>query len=127
MVRNFTTEDGSAIACGETASENEQLCRRASQRDIWFHLDGQPSPHVVLQVTAKSGAARDSIHDAQQVVKYFSKAREAPSAKVIFIPAKEVSGSKETKTGSVALKKQPTKVSVVYDEGAMTRLLATKK
>lgn len=99
MVRNFTTEDGSAIACGETAAENEQLCRRAGQRDLWFHLDGQPSPHVLLQVTAKAGASRDAIHDAQQVVKYFSKAREAPSANVFFFLRKRYLGVRKRKLG----------------------------
>lgn len=126
MVRVFLSEDGSTISCGENAAENEKLVRQAKQRDIWFHLDDQPSAHVLLTVTGKKGAARESIHDAQQLCKYFS-ARQASSSRVIYIDAKAVTNPKESKTGSVALKKQPTKVNVVYDESAVERLLATKK
>lgn len=123
MVRRFTTSDGSLLRCGENSSENEALVRGSSQKDLWFHLDGQPSAHVLLSVTGKA-ASRDSVGDALQVVKYFS-ARAAASSRVIFVIAKAVSG-KETKEGTVTLKKQPEKRTVVYDETTMTRLLATK-
>jgi predicted ribosome quality control (RQC) complex YloA/Tae2 family protein len=125
MVRNFVSADGSAIACGETAEENDELCRRAKSRDLWFHLDGQPSAHVILSVTAKAGASRSDIHDAQQVLKYYS-ARGAPSSRVIYVEARAVSGSRETKAGSVTLGRQPTKATVVYDEATCLRLLASK-
>eukprot|EP00173_Palmaria_palmata_P002461 Plantae.Rhodophyta-Palmaria_palmata.ctg25935.p1 GENE.Plantae.Rhodophyta-Palmaria_palmata.ctg25935~~Plantae.Rhodophyta-Palmaria_palmata.ctg25935.p1 ORF type:complete len:125 (+),score=20.38 Plantae.Rhodophyta-Palmaria_palmata.ctg25935:114-488(+) len=123
MVRRFKSADGSLIRCGESASENEALVRGSSQKDLWFHLDGQPSAHVLLSVVGKS-ALRENIADALQVVKYFS-ARSAGSSRVIFVSAKAVSG-KETKEGTVTLKKAPEKRTVVYDEGTMDRLLATK-
>jgi predicted ribosome quality control (RQC) complex YloA/Tae2 family protein len=126
MVRKFTSADGLDIVCGENAGENEQLVRNAKQRDLWFHLETQPSAHVLLSVTGKGPAPRDSIHDAQQICKYFS-AREASASRIIFIEAKAVSNPKESKTGTVELKKQPSKASVVYDESAIQRLLATKK
>jgi predicted ribosome quality control (RQC) complex YloA/Tae2 family protein len=127
MVRIFQTEDGSKIAVGENAAENEELCKRANQRDIWFHLENAPSPHAILSVEGKGGPSRDSIIDAQQLVKYFSKRRDTSSASVIWIEAKFVSGGKEDKLGAVGLKKKPSQALVVFDERTMMRLLATKE
>lgn len=126
MVRAFIASDGSRIEVGENASENEALCKRARQRDIWLHLDNSPSPHAIITVDGKGGPSRDALHDAQQLVKYFSKQRDTAQAHVIYIEAKWVSSGKEDKTGSVSLKKQPTKVTVVYNEETVSRLLANK-
>jgi predicted ribosome quality control (RQC) complex YloA/Tae2 family protein len=126
MVRTFSTSSGATVQVGENAAENENLCKRAKQNDLWFHLDNAPSPHAVLHVETKSGPSREDIHDAQQLTKYFSSLRDAGQANVIYLEAKWVSGSKEDKTGSVALKKAPTRASVVYNEQTITRLLATK-
>lgn len=126
MVRVYQTEDGSVISCGENARENDELVKAAKQRDIWFHLDGQPSAHVLLSVTSKSGASRQSVHDAKQICKYFS-ARQASASRLIYVEAKAVSNAKESKTGSVELKKQPSKATVVCDQSAIDRLLASKK
>lgn len=126
MVRNFTSVDGSKITVGENAAENEELCKSAKQRDLWFHLDGHPSPHAILHVEGKGQPSRDSIHDAQQLVKYFSRMKDVAQVAVIHIEAKWVSGGKESKSGSVSLKKQPTRAVVVYNEETVNRLLRTR-
>ncbi len=74
MVRQFTTESGKTIFVGESAAENQRLCKNAKQNDEWFHLDNGPSPHVILSCGGKP-ASRDDIHDCAQLVKYFSKHR----------------------------------------------------
>jgi predicted ribosome quality control (RQC) complex YloA/Tae2 family protein len=126
MVRTMTTEDGSTIVVGETAGQNEDLVKHATQRDLWFHLDKFPSPHVILKVEGKDGPSRGSIFDAQQIAKYLSKKRDASSAGVIHVEAKFVNGGREDKLGTVALKKKPIQASVVYDEATIKRLLATE-
>jgi predicted ribosome quality control (RQC) complex YloA/Tae2 family protein len=127
MVRTFLTSAGAAVSVGESATENENLCKQARQNDLWFHLDNTPSPHVILSVDGKSGASRDDIHDAQQLTKYYSKLRDVEQAYVIHIEAKWVSSGKEDKTGTVALKKSPTRAGVVYNQQTVTRLLASKR
>ena len=72
MVRTFTTESGKSIQVGENAGENQRLCKEARQNDEWFHLDGGPSPHVILQNQGKP-MTRDEIHDCAQLVKHYSK------------------------------------------------------
>ena len=47
----FTSANaGETIYVGETAEENDELVTRSDARDVWFHLDGHPSPHAVLKV-----------------------------------------------------------------------------
>lgn len=78
-MRSVESSDGLVISVGENATENQNLCKRARQNDLWFHLEGQSSPHAIL--SAREGRAmtdanvRQSIHEASQLVKYFSSAR----------------------------------------------------
>lgn len=74
MVRNFVSDSGKTVWVGESAAENQRLCKIAKQNDEWFHLENGPSPHVILCCGGKS-ASRDDIHDCGQLVKHFSKHR----------------------------------------------------
>lgn len=78
-MKTFTSSDGLKIRVGENAAENQRLCKEARQNDLWFHLDGQSSPHAVLQVAtgkkANASTMRSSIHECQQLVKHFSSAK----------------------------------------------------
>lgn len=78
-MRAFTSGDGLSIRVGENAAENQRLCKEAKQNDLWFHLEGQSSPHAILSVRSgkqgKGNALRSSIHECQQLVKHFSSAR----------------------------------------------------
>lgn len=74
MVRQFTSSGGHAIALGETAAENQELCKRARQNDEWFHLDGAPSPHAILSLGG-TAVTREEVHECAQLVKHFSKQR----------------------------------------------------
>jgi len=133
MVLRFVAADGTPLLVGQTAAENDGLCKRASQLDLWFHLDNQPSPHVILQLSAtvgakKGGASANAITDACQLCKAYSKginARSAQSA-VIYIEAKHVGkGKEDPKTGQVQLSKAPLRRLVGTDEAALARLRAT--
>lgn len=79
IMRTFTSSDGLAIRVGENAVENQRLCKEAKQNDLWFHLEGQSSPHAILSVgsgkAGKSSGIRTSLHECQQLVKHFSSAR----------------------------------------------------
>eukprot|EP00566_Odontella_aurita_P024859 CAMPEP_0113559594 /NCGR_PEP_ID=MMETSP0015_2-20120614/18980_1 /TAXON_ID=2838 /ORGANISM="Odontella" /LENGTH=95 /DNA_ID=CAMNT_0000461241 /DNA_START=272 /DNA_END=556 /DNA_ORIENTATION=+ /assembly_acc=CAM_ASM_000160 len=95
MVMSFLAEDGTPLLVGQNAQENDLLCRRASQLDLWFHLDNRPSPHVILQLSARTGAKKgdaspDAIRDACQLVKHHSRGRDrrSPESAVIYIEAK---------------------------------------
>lgn len=129
MMRNFTSSDGLTIHMGENAAENQQLCKEARQNDIWFHLEGQSSPHAVLSLGSgkqpKPSTYRSSLRECQQLVKHFSSTRQARQASVIWIEAKWVSkNGVEDKLGAVSLKKAPQRAVVVSDEDTVNGLIA---
>lgn len=128
-MRTFTSSDGLKIHLGENAAENQKLCKEARQNDIWFHLEGQSSPHAILSMgsgkQSKPSAWRTSLHECQQLVKHFSSTRQARQATVIWIEAKWVSkNGVEDKLGAVTLKKTPQHATVVSDEDTVNGLIA---
>lgn len=126
MVRQFVSCTGLVIKVGENAAENQRLCKQASQKDFWFHLDNSPSPHAILEV-ADGEASKVSIRECAMLVKHFSKKKNIPQAVVIYIQAKYVSKSGvESKTGAVSLKKSPEKITVYTDEESLQRILQTQ-
>ena len=129
MVRIFTSNVGLTIKVGENATENQQLCRQARQKDLWFHLENSPSPHAILEVGNGSDSdVKASLRDGALLVKHFSKKRDLPRATVIYINAKFVSkDGAEDKMGSVSLKKAPNKINVSDDEALLNQLLQNKK
>ncbi|KAI0563025.1 NFACT protein [Gracilaria domingensis] len=125
-----TSEDKLLIRIGDNANENDTLWRGAKQNDLWFHLDGMSSPHVLLSVPGKKktkAQLSEAIHECAQLVKYFSKAREMAQVTVMYIEAKWVSADPSGKAGSVILKKEPTRMKVVFDERCIAFFLAQMK
>lgn len=89
-MRTVESSDGLTILVGENANENDQICADARQNDLWFHLDGKSSPHVLLSIPQLKGKAKtqmqnnininnnpfsQSIHEACQLLKHFSSDR----------------------------------------------------
>lgn len=78
-MRIVESSDSLNITIGENAGENQNLCKSARQNDLWFHLDGQPSPHAILAAPAgkkmSDSQVRQSIREVSQLVKHFSSAR----------------------------------------------------
>ena len=49
MVLRYAALSGARILVGQSAAENDALCAAAEPHDLWFHLEGDSSPHVILQ------------------------------------------------------------------------------
>lgn len=90
MVRTYTTSSGSTVLVGESAAENQQLCKQARQNDQWFHIDAAPSAHAVLQCGGRT-VSRDDVHDCSQLVKHFSKLRCVPHLPTYSVAASDCS------------------------------------
>ena len=98
---------------GENAQDNWDMIDKSEQNDIWFHLDGHPSTHVILKIAdlgknmLKKISKQTLIHCAVQC-KLHSKFGEISSnkqkMKVIYTEVKNV--SKADKLGSVYTKKE---------------------
>lgn len=58
---------------GESAQGNDQLRSKwASREDIWFHLDGLKSAHLVLKQTGGASLDPETINLAASILAYFS-------------------------------------------------------
>jgi len=91
--------DNITYRLGKNAAENFQLIDDADQNDWWFHLDGHPSGHAIVD---------SDIIDTQmkifagQLVKDNSKMKNIKNIKIVFTQIKNVVKTKVI--GTVILK-----------------------
>lgn len=106
MVYTETFEDNYKIEIGRNAQENDNLVKGASQSSLWFHLDGQPSPHGILTNTVEPGYYTNSaIFRCAELVKAYSKAKLLRRVKVDCLEVQYV--RRTTTLGLVNLMKSP--------------------
>eukprot|EP01080_Neovahlkampfia_damariscottae_P001978 gene1978-1486_t len=119
MVRVYKSTEGSKIQVGENAKENDLIRKGSSQKDLWFHLENDSSPHVILSV--QKSASKQEIYECSQLVKHYSKLKNMEKAVVIYLECKKV--KKGEKDGEVELKSRPEKMVVYSDENCLAKLL----
>lgn len=92
------------IHIGETAQENWDLIDDSSQNDIWFHVHGKPSCHVVLSIDDyKKIPHRTVLNYCATLCKEGSKLKTNKNITVIYTLIKNV--KKSDKPGSVTTTK----------------------
>jgi len=92
------------IQVGQTAEENWKLIDDACQNDIWFHVDKQPSPHVIIKMPPKVSLSNSTIKYAASLCKENSKYKNISKVSIIYTEIKNISKGKDV--GSVILKKK---------------------
>jgi predicted ribosome quality control (RQC) complex YloA/Tae2 family protein len=92
------------IRVGESAQENWDLIDDSAQNDVWFHVEGHPSCHVVLSVgNAKKIPHKSVLNYCANLCKDGSKMKNNKNATVIYTLIKNV--KKADKPGSVTTTK----------------------
>jgi predicted ribosome quality control (RQC) complex YloA/Tae2 family protein len=87
----FAAPGGSRIIVGRTPLENADVTFRiARPGDLWFHVQGQPGAHVVLQRDDKTPPPREDILAAASIAAFHSKAKESPKVAVDYTQRKHV-------------------------------------
>ena len=111
MVYTEIFNDTFKIEIGRNAQENDNLVRQAEPNSLWFHLDGQPSPHGILTNLNEPGYyTNQAIYRCAELVKVYSKAKALHRVKVDILEIKYV---KRTSTlGLVNLMKSPKIITV---------------
>jgi predicted ribosome quality control (RQC) complex YloA/Tae2 family protein len=73
---------------GKSAAGNDQLLTLASPDDIWFHVDGSPSGHVIAECGHLEGLTRKQKHDVvvqgAVLCKRHSKQKSASRVPVLY-------------------------------------------
>lgn len=98
------TPNGEVFVCwiGTSAQENWDLIDASEPRNIWFHLDGISSAHLILK-TVGPVSARTIARCASLCKQHTSKARWMKKTGVIYTEVFNLSRSEET--GSVVARK----------------------
>lgn len=92
-------EESFAVIAGESAKENWELIDRCGQRDLWFHLANDSSPHVVIRLKDKQKPSKSVINYAALICKENSKHRNRHQTKVMWTLIKHV--KKADRVGAV--------------------------
>lgn len=77
--------DKSKVKYGKNAAENWRLYEVADEEDLWFHVDDEPSAHVILEDPYTHSSDEEVIYKcASLCVERTPKLRERGSVKVIY-------------------------------------------
>lgn len=110
-MREFVSSKGLVILVGENAGNNDHLVKSSHQDHLWCHLDNMSSPHAVIKSAEPD---KDSISEALQLVKHFSKAKGSQQATMIMCKIRQITRDRKH-LGMVHLKQKPTKKSIRND------------
>ncbi len=105
-----TTISNYNYSVGRSARENWQLLDQAEPFDIWFHLDSQSSPYVILEIRDNNEVPYESLLEGARLCKQYSKAKNDKSVKVIYCPVENLKKGKNL--GQVTLSKPPKQLTV---------------
>jgi len=87
----FRSSQGGWILVGRSARSNEELTFRLAKPDeLWFHAAGTPGAHVVLRREDGRRPSPEEIEEAAAAAAFFSKARGATAAEVVYTERKQV-------------------------------------
>lgn len=104
-IRRFTSSEGFEILCGKSGIGNDLLVSKyASGEDVWFHVKGLPGSHALIKAAGKKQVTQKAIEEAASIAAYYSKAKDAGKAEVIYTEARNVKKPKGAKPGMVTVK-----------------------
>ncbi len=108
--RRYRTSEGFLVLVGRNDAENDALSLRlAARHDLWFHAQGVPGSHVLLRIdSAKGEPSKRSITEAAALAAYWSKARGAKAAPVIYTEARRVEKPRKAPPGQVRVHRERT-------------------
>ena len=70
----FNAADGTEIAVGKNALQNERLTLSARGEDIWLHAKDMPGSHVIIHAEGRE-VSDDTLLTAARLAAFYSKAR----------------------------------------------------
>ena len=92
------------IQIGQNKNENFDIIEQANSRDIWFHVEGIPSCHVILKTDEKMTLIhRKVIKRCAYLCKINSKAKKLPLCNILYTTIDNV--TKTDLVGQVQVKK----------------------
>jgi predicted ribosome quality control (RQC) complex YloA/Tae2 family protein len=77
---------------GKSAQENWNLIDSSDDNDLWFHLEDESSPHVILQTnnTNKNKISKNVIKACAIYCKQYSKLKSNQNVSIIYTEIKNI-------------------------------------
>lgn len=91
---------GFTILVGKNNKQNEALVRKASDFDVWLHVQQSPGAHVVIRTDGRT-VPKDVLLYAASIAAHYSKARYSSNVPVDYTLAKNVHKPKGSPPGMV--------------------------
>ncbi len=121
FTRKFKSKEGLEILIGKNRQENLELTFRiAKGNDLWLHLKGRPSSHVVILLPSNRTASLDTLLDAAQLLLHFSSGKDWGATEVDYTFRKFVKKIKNSEEVSYTQNKT---LIVKPDQERLKRLL----
>ena len=79
------------IQIGQNRHDNFSIIDDASENDIWFHVEGMPSCHVILKTHENTSTPRQVIKRCAYLCKIHSKAKTLKTCVVSYTTINNVS------------------------------------
>jgi predicted ribosome quality control (RQC) complex YloA/Tae2 family protein len=96
------TEEGSRILIGRSPSENADLTFHVARpHDLWFHAQGMPGAHVILQRDDRLTPPERDIERAASLAAFYSKGQAATKVPVDYTERKFVRAQRDAMAGLV--------------------------
>lgn len=116
LVQRFTSSDGFIILRGKSAKGNHVLLKLAQPHDLWLHVEGGPSAHVIIR-RANLGVEipEHTLHEAGILSGVKSWRKHDNQAEIITALVKDVRPVKGGAPGSAFVNKQQKSFIVTLD------------
>lgn len=92
--------NGFTIYVGKNNRQNDELVRKASDSDLWFHVQGMPGAHVLIK-TAGKYVDEDTLKYAASLAATYSKGKYSSNVPVDYTQIKYVKKPRGFKPGLV--------------------------
>lgn len=109
----FNAADGTEIAVGKNALQNERLTLSARGEDIWLHAKDMPGSHVIIRADGRE-VSDDTLLTAAKLAAFYSKAHGV-TAPVDYTLRKFVKKPSGTPAGFVNYTRQKTLIITVSE------------
>jgi len=107
-IRRFSTSDGFVVLCGKSSRGNDLIVKKhMKEGDIWLHAANIPGSHVLVKAAGKEVTDR-AVLEAAELAAFYSKARDAKKAEVIFTEARNIKKPRGAKPGMVVVREYKT-------------------
>lgn len=107
--RFFALDEQHSLYVGKNAANNDELTMKfARQNDWWLHARGAAGSHAVLRGVEGERIPKPILEAAAAITAYYSQARNASWATVVYTQRKYVRKPKGSNVGAVVLEREQT-------------------